>query len=151
MLLSPKATPTTVVAASRQFDLSLAEIEGCVEDGKRGMENALRTKPEHVTIVDDAMHEAVYGVARVLDLDRLALTRALPRVIRSDNGKELCGKTAVAWAYERGARLHLIQPGRPNQNACAESFNGAGATNASKRTGFPVLLHSRTEIETWRR
>lgn len=39
---------TTVAAASRQFDLTPAEIESCVEDGKRGMENALRAKPEDV-------------------------------------------------------------------------------------------------------
>lgn len=39
----------TVAAASRQFDLTpAAEIESWVEDGKRGMENALRAKPEDV-------------------------------------------------------------------------------------------------------
>lgn len=39
---------TTVSEAARQFDLGPAEIEGWVEDGKRGMENALRAKPEDV-------------------------------------------------------------------------------------------------------
>ena len=39
---------TTVATASRQFDLTPAEIEGGVEDGKRGMENALRAKLEDV-------------------------------------------------------------------------------------------------------
>ncbi|PSD21266.1 transposase [Stenotrophomonas maltophilia] len=39
---------TTVAAASRQFDLTPTEIESWVEDGKRGMENALRAKPEDV-------------------------------------------------------------------------------------------------------
>jgi transposase-like protein len=39
---------TTVAEASRAFDLTPAEIESWVEDGKRGMENALRAKPEHV-------------------------------------------------------------------------------------------------------
>lgn len=38
----------TVAAASRQLDLTPAEIESLVEDGKRGMENALRAKPEDV-------------------------------------------------------------------------------------------------------
>jgi len=38
----------TVAVASRQFDLTPAEIESWVEDGKRGMENALRAKPEDV-------------------------------------------------------------------------------------------------------
>lgn len=34
--------------ASRQYDLTSAEIESWVEDGKSGMENALRPKPEDV-------------------------------------------------------------------------------------------------------
>ena len=36
---------TTVAEASRSFDLTPSEIEEWVEEGKRGMENALRTKP----------------------------------------------------------------------------------------------------------
>lgn len=39
---------TTVAEASRQFDLTSSEIESWVEDTKRGMENALRAKPEDV-------------------------------------------------------------------------------------------------------
>jgi transposase InsO family protein len=66
-----------------------------------------------LTVVDDATHEAVaieveraisgHGVARVLD--RLALSRGLPKVIRTDNGKEFCGKAMVQWAYQRGVHL----------------------------------------------
>ena len=75
-----------------------------------------------LTIVDDATHESVaieveraicgHGVVRVLE--RLLLSRGLPQVIRTDNGKEFCGKAMVAWAYERGVQLRLIQPGKPN-------------------------------------
>lgn len=36
---------TTVAEASRKLDLTPSEIESWVDDGKRGMENALRTKP----------------------------------------------------------------------------------------------------------
>ena len=36
---------TTVAEASRSFDLTPSEIEEWVDEGKRGMENALRTKP----------------------------------------------------------------------------------------------------------
>lgn len=36
---------TTVAEASRSFDLPPSEIEAWVEDGKRGMENALRANP----------------------------------------------------------------------------------------------------------
>jgi transposase InsO family protein len=30
----------------------------------------------------------------------------------------------IAWAHERGVQLRLIEPGKPNQNAYIESFNG---------------------------
>ncbi|WP_343501824.1 MULTISPECIES: DUF1153 domain-containing protein [Roseobacteraceae] len=36
---------TTVSAARRSFDLAPSEIEGWVEDAKRGMENSLRANP----------------------------------------------------------------------------------------------------------
>ena len=39
---------TTVAEASRAFDITPWEIEAGVEDGKRGLENALRAKREDV-------------------------------------------------------------------------------------------------------
>jgi transposase-like protein len=36
---------TTVAEASRAYDLAPSEIEEWVEDGRKGMENALRAKP----------------------------------------------------------------------------------------------------------
>lgn len=39
---------TTVAEASRQFDLTPSEIEDWVAQGKAGMENALKAKPEDV-------------------------------------------------------------------------------------------------------
>lgn len=112
-----------------------------------------------LTIVDDATHEAVaieveraisgLGVTRVLE--RLALIRGLPQVIRTDNGKEFCGKAMVTWAYNRGVQLRLIQPGKPNQNAYVESFNGRLRDECLNEHWFTHLLHARTAIETWRR
>lgn len=85
-----------------------------------------------LTVVDDATHEAVavvperamsgHGLTRILD--RLALQRGLPKAIRTDNGKEFCGRAMLTWAHERGVKLFLIEPGKPNQNAYIESFNG---------------------------
>jgi len=112
-----------------------------------------------LTIVDDASSESVaieveraisgHGVSRVLD--RLALSRGLPKVIRTDNGKEFCGKAMVTWAYERGVQLRLIQPGKPNQNAYIESFNGRLRDECLNEHWFTSLLHARAVIETWRR
>lgn len=39
---------TTVAEASRAFDLTPSDIEDWVDQGKAGMENALRAKPEDV-------------------------------------------------------------------------------------------------------
>ncbi len=112
-----------------------------------------------LTIVDDATHEAVaieveraisgQGVSRVLD--RLAVQRGLPRVIRTDNGKEFCGKAMVAWAHDKEIALRLIEPGKPNQNAYVESFNGRLRDECLNEHWFPTLLHTRTSIESWRR
>ena len=112
-----------------------------------------------LTIVDDATHEAVWieveraisghGVARVLD--RLALSRGLPDVIRTDNGKEFCGKAMIAWAHARGVQLRLIEPGKPNQNAYVESFNGRLRDECLNEHWFTSLLQARTLIEQWRR
>ena len=112
-----------------------------------------------LTIVDDATHEAVaIEVERAISghmltrvLDRLALSRGLPRVIRTDNGKEFCGKAMVTWAHQRGVDLRLIEPGKPNQNAYIESFNGRFRDECLNEHWFISLLHARTIIETWRR
>jgi len=112
-----------------------------------------------LTVVDDATHESVVieveraisgsGVTRVLD--RLALTRGLPKILRTDNGKEFCGKAMLDWAHERGVVLRLIEPGKPNQNAYIESFNGRLRDECLNEHWFTHLLQARSVIETWRR
>lgn len=112
-----------------------------------------------LTIVDDATHESIVieveraisgqGVCRVLN--RLGMSRGLPKVIRSDNGKEFCGKAMLQWAHDRGVSLRLIEPGKPNQNAYIESFNGRFRDECLNEHWFANLLHARTLIETWRR
>jgi hypothetical protein len=47
---------------------------------------------------------------------RLALSRGLPRVIRTDS-VEFYGEAMVAWGHGRGVQLGLIEPGKANQNA----------------------------------
>jgi transposase-like protein len=44
---------TTVAEASRSIDITPSEIEEWVEEGKRGMENALRTKPLEVDVLPE--------------------------------------------------------------------------------------------------
>ena len=57
----------------------------------------------------------------------------------------------VGWAHERGAQLRLIEPGKPNQNASIESFNGHLRDECRNGPWFPSLLHALAEIECRRR
>lgn len=112
-----------------------------------------------LTVVDDATHESVaIVVERAIGgelltrlLDRLALTRGLPKAIRTDNGKEFCGRAMQAWAHERGVRLFLIEPGKPNQNAYIESFNGRFREECLNEHWFVNLPHARALIGQWQR
>jgi putative transposase len=112
-----------------------------------------------LTIVDDATHESVaivperaiggHPLTRILD--QLRLTRGLPQVIRTDNGKEFCGRAMLTWAHERGVTLRLIEPGKPNQNAYIESFNGRLRDECLNEHWFTSMTHAKVVIEAWRR
>lgn len=60
-----------------------------------------------VAIVDNATHKAVAivpersisGIHVTRILDQLAGTRDAPQVIRTDNGKEVCGRAMLTWAH----------------------------------------------------
>ena len=109
-----------------------------------------------LAIVDDATTEAVAIVpARALGavtrvLDRLALTRGLPRVLRTDNGLEFCGRAMLTWAHERRVALRLIPPGKPMQSAFVESFNGRFREECLNEHWFTSLAHAEVVIEAWR-
>ena len=112
-----------------------------------------------LTIVDDATHESVAivperamgGLTLIRILNRLAITRGLPRMIRTDNGREFCGRAMLTWAQTCHVTLRLIEPGKPNQNAYIESFNGRLRDECLNEHWFLNLAHAQTLIETWRR
>lgn len=114
---------------------------------------------KNLTVVDDATHEAVAivperaigGVSLTRMLDQLACRRGLPKAIRTDNGKEFCGRAMLAWAHARGVKLFLIEPGKPNQNAYIESFNGRFRDECLNEHWFTSLPHAKVVIEAWRR
>ena len=111
-----------------------------------------------LAIVDDGTHEvvavhpehAIGGERLVRILDQICLKRGYPRVIRTDNGSEFTSKVMLNWAYERGVTLRLIEPGKPNQNAYIESFNGRLRDECLNEHWFFHLAHARELIETWR-
>ena len=80
-------------------------------------------------------------------LDRLAIERGLPETIRVDNGPEFAGKALDEWAYRNGVKLHFIEPGKPNQNAYIESFNGKFRDECLGENWFVSLDEARRIIE----
>jgi putative transposase len=112
-----------------------------------------------LAIVDDYSRECPaievdtsLGGARVVSvLERLSQTRGLPEVITTDNGPEFAGKALDEWAYRRGVRLNFIRPGKPIENAYAESFNGRFRDECLNTNWFMNLKHARDVIEDWRR
>jgi Integrase core domain len=60
----------------------------------------------------------------VRELDALIAIRGRPCLIVSDNGTELTSMAILCWSQEQRVEWHYIAPGRPQQNAFIESFNG---------------------------
>ncbi len=89
------------------------------------------------------------AVTRVLD--HLGATRGLPRILRTDDGPGFCGRVMLPWAHERQVTLRLIEPGKPTQNACIESFNGRFRDECLNEHWFTSVAHADVVIEAWRR
>ena len=112
-----------------------------------------------LTIVDQYSRECPVievdtslGGARVVAvLDRMAETRGLPHSITIDNGPEFAGRCLDEWAYRKGVRLNFIRPGKPIENAYAESFNGRLRDECLNENWFMNLKHARQVIEAWRK
>jgi len=112
-----------------------------------------------LAIVDDYSRECPaievdtsLGGARVVSLlDRLAETRGLPEIITMDNGPEFASRSLDEWAYRRGIKLDFIRPGKPVENAFAESFIGRLRDECLNDNLFVSLKHAREVIESWRK
>jgi transposase InsO family protein len=50
----------------------------------------------------------------------------------------------LTWAHERGVNLFLIEPGKPNQNAYIESFNGRFREECLNEHWFTSLQHAKS-------
>jgi putative transposase len=111
-----------------------------------------------LNIVDDFTRECVaievdtsLGGQRVTRvLDRLAASRGLPKTIVTDNGPEFAGRALDGWAYTTKVKIHFIRPGKPVENAYAESFNGKFRDECLNEHWFLDMQDARTKIEAWR-
>jgi putative transposase len=111
-----------------------------------------------LNIVDDFTRESLAievdtslpGERVVRSLEELAISRGLPKEIVCDNGPEFAGRVLDIWAYSRGVMLRFIDPGKPVQNAFAESFNGRLRDECLNENWFVDLEDAKRTIEQWR-
>jgi putative transposase len=87
-------------------------------------------------------------VAQVLD--GVGAARGWPAGITCDNGPEFRGRALDVWATARGVALEFIRPGKPVDNAFAESFNGRLRDECLNTHWFLSLADARRTIEAWR-
>jgi len=88
------------------------------------------------------------AVIRVLE--QIIHDRGQPSEIVMDNGPELTSRRLDQWADERGIRLHVIEPGKPVQNAVMESVNGRLRDECLNQHWFLSLADARRIVEDWR-
>ena len=70
-------------------------------------------------------------------------------MIVSDNGTELTSMAMLCWSQERLVEWHYIAPGKPQQNAFVESFNGKLRDELLNETLFTSLAHAREALLFW--
>lgn len=85
------------------------------------------------------------------ELAKLIDYRGKPDALRMDNGPEFVSNDVDAWAYHNGVKLDFIRPGKPNENAMVESFNGRFRDECLNDNQFRTLIEAQIIIETWRK
>lgn len=88
-------------------------------------------------MVIDALQEACARIGR-------------PKVIRVDQGSQFTSKELDLWAYANGVVLDFSRPGRPTDNAYAESFNAVVRLECLGQHWFLDLDDARKKVEDWR-
>jgi putative transposase len=111
-----------------------------------------------LTVVDEYSKESlaidVAGNIRsprvIAVLSRLISVRGAPRFLRSDNGPEFVSTALLRWASEAQIAMAIIEPGKPWQNGCNESFNGKFRDECLNLEWFRNRTEAKAVIETWR-
>ena len=111
-----------------------------------------------LAVLDDFTRECLALVAdtslsgtRVArELEAIVVARGRPRSCVSDNGTELTSLAILAWCQESAVDWHYIAPGKPRQNAFAESFIGRLRDELLNETLFSSLGQARSVLAAWR-
>ena len=113
-----------------------------------------------LVVVDDFTREclclipdtSLSGKRVARELDAIIGRRAAqPLLCVSDNGTELTSTAILTWRQERKVGWHYIAPGKPQQNAFAESFIGRLRDECLNETLFTSLPQARAVLAAWQR
>lgn len=108
-----------------------------------------------LTVVDDFTRECVllyadFSISGQTVIRELEGLERSPKIFNIDNGSEFTGKAMDTWAFGKGIQLDFIRPGKPNENAFIESFNGKLRDECLNENWFLSLEDARRTIEEWR-
>lgn len=110
-----------------------------------------------LNIIDDVTKECLAAVADtslsgkrvVRELEALIARRGRPGVIVSDNGTEFTSTAVLKFTQDHKLDWRYIAPGKPTQNAFAESFQGRMRDECLNEHLFFSINHVRVVITAW--
>lgn len=145
--IGTRAPMTIPQGANQRWSLDFAS--DALSDGRR-----LRI----LIVVDDFTRECLAlvadtslgGVRVARELDTIIAERGRPTMCVSDNGTEFTSMAILRWSQERRVEWHYIAPGKPQQNAFAESFIGRLRDECLNETLFSSLVHARAVLAEWK-
>lgn len=111
-----------------------------------------------LAVIDDCTRECLCLVAdtslsgaRVArEFSALIRVYGKPGCIVSGNGTEFTSRAILKWANEIEVPWHCIDPGKPQQNAFIESFNGSLRDEILNEEMFDTLDDARRKLAIWR-
>ena len=111
-----------------------------------------------LAVIDDCCREnlcltadtSISGARVARELDALVRIYGKPGCIVSDNGTEFTSRAILKWADKNEVPWHYIDPGKPQQNAFIESFNGSLRDELLNEEIFDTLDDARRKLALWR-
>ena len=111
-----------------------------------------------LAVIDDCTREclcliadtSLSGARVARELSALIRVYGQPGCIVSDNGTEFTSRAILKWADENRVPWHYIDPGKPQQNAFIESFNGSLRDELLNEEIFDSLDDARRKLALWR-
>jgi len=77
--------------------------------------------------------------------------RGVPHTIVVDQASQFTSKELDVWAYANNVTLDFSRPGKPTDNAYAETFSASIRLECVGRHWFLDLDDARAKVEEWRR